>query len=208
MQTSAISALAIVLVCVLRSSSSFPTSSSLSPPSLSCKPPALFQIKILFGRKYTLIFWWTSIPRNFFKWKILLVKLVTECRSYLGMVQVQLSRSTWFALQLGWIADPTNLTGWISMRYPDRSFPSEVVFHRRKGKKKKKKVVKKRRGKLNFCHFSLSNPAKLVRKQPYLHTDTWTADLPTLRTLTLRIDIWCFIDGVKNFRNSFQVWVT
>lgn len=44
MQTSATSALAIVRVSVLRSSSSFPIRSSLTPPSLSCNPPAL-QIK-------------------------------------------------------------------------------------------------------------------------------------------------------------------
>lgn len=41
MHTSATSALAMVFVSVWSSSSSFPISSSLIPPSLSCKPPAL-----------------------------------------------------------------------------------------------------------------------------------------------------------------------
>lgn len=43
MQTSATSALEMVLVSVLRSSSSFPTSNSRTPPALSCRPPALTQ---------------------------------------------------------------------------------------------------------------------------------------------------------------------
>lgn len=44
-QTSATSALAIVLVSVCRSSSSFPISNSRIPPSLSCRPPALYHKK-------------------------------------------------------------------------------------------------------------------------------------------------------------------
>jgi len=40
-QTSATSALGIDFVSVWRSSSSFPTINSLTPPSLSCKPPGL-----------------------------------------------------------------------------------------------------------------------------------------------------------------------
>lgn len=54
MQTSATSALAMVLVWVLRSSSSLPTSSSRIPPSLSCKPPALnkFQLKKSISRTH------------------------------------------------------------------------------------------------------------------------------------------------------------